>query len=149
MREQAHLGFGSLNDLAGVHVELANEIGSVYLLVGGHLRARDVDDWEDGRAAGFAGGFRFFSAGNGLQSSWYVTGFGGTLDVERRREAGSRVGYQRLGWGGGIGYQHLTGRARLGVTLGVSRLESVDTADGERIDREFMPTLETTLGLRF
>lgn len=147
--DQAHAGFGSMNDLVGAHVEIANPIGSVYLLVGGHLRGLDVDDWEEGGAAGFAAGFRFFSNGNGLQSSWYVTGFGGTLGVERRREQGRRVGYQRLGWGGGIGYQHVLSRGRLGFTLGVGQLESVDTADGERVDREFVPMLETTMGLRF
>ncbi len=149
MGEQAHAGFGTMNDLAGIHVELANPIGSIYLMLGGHLRGLGVDSWEDGQAAGFVGGFRFFSGGNGLRSSWYVTGFGGTLGVERQRESGSRIGYQRLGWGGGLGYQHLTGRARLGFTLGVSRLEPVDTLDGDRIDREYVPTLETTLGIRF
>ncbi len=149
LQEQTYLGLGSINDLAGVHLEIANPVGSVYVLIGGHVRGLDIDRWEDGREVGFAAGFRLFSASNGLDSSWYVTGFGGTLDVERQREDGRRIGYQRLGLGGGLGYQHVMPRGRIGFSLGVARLESVDTADGERIDREFLPMVETTLGLRF
>ncbi len=149
MPTQAYAGVSTYNDLVGVQLEVANPVGSVYLMVGGHLTRMNVDDWAEGSPAGFVAGFRFFADGYGLDSSWYITGFGGTLGVERRREDGERKAYQRLGLGGGLGYQHVTERARLGFTLGVARLESVDADDGERIDREFFPTVETYVGFRF
>ncbi|MCC5813060.1 MAG: hypothetical protein JJU06_22060 [Ectothiorhodospiraceae bacterium] len=146
---QASAGFSTFNDLLGVQLEVANPVGSVYLMVGGHLSRIGIDDWAEGSPAGFVAGFRFFADGYGLDSSWYVTGFGGTLGVERRREDGERKAYQRLGLGGGLGYQHVTERARLGFTLGVARLEPVDTDDGDRVDRDFFPTVETYVGFRF
>lgn len=143
-----YLGIGAWNGLAGLQVEIANPVGSVFILAGAHLDAADVDQWEKGGQAGFMAGLRFLNGG-GLESGWHGTLFGGTLDVETRREDGERAGYQRLGGGAGLGYQWLTGRIRAGFTIGAGYVESIRTHSGRSIDGKVLPVGEASIGLRF
>ena len=146
--EAGYVGASAFNTLAGVQVEVANPVGSVFVLGGSHLGVGSVDQWEKGGRFGFVAGFRFHG-GHGLESGWHGTLFAGALDVETRREDGERTAYQRLGWGGGLGYQVVSGRLRAGFMLGVAQLETVRTRDGSRLDNEFIPVGEVGAALRF
>lgn len=146
--DAGYLGLAAWNGLAGVQVEVANPVGSVFIMAGGHADTGSVDDWEKGNRFGFMAGLRFL-AGDGLSSGWHGTLFGGTLAVETQREDGRRVAYQRLGGGGGLGYQLVRERLRAGFTLGVAQLETIRTQDGGRVGSEFIPVLEASAGFRF
>lgn len=147
--DSAYLGAGAVNDLVGASIEVANPIGSVWVLVGQHLDVPSNIDFEKGDDLGFAAGIRFFSGGRGLTSSWYGTLLGGTLDVDTRRENGNRNAYQRLGFAGTLGYQFVGDNLRMGLGLGAAYLEPYTAEDETEIEREYVPLVEGTIGLRF
>ncbi|MEX0732604.1 MAG: hypothetical protein WED00_04765 [Aquisalimonadaceae bacterium] len=147
--DAAYLGVAAVNDLAGAHIEVANPIGSIWILVGKHLDAPGNAQFETGGDTGFAAGLRFFSGGRGLTSSWYGALLGGTLDVDTRRESGNRNAYQRLGFGATLGYQFVSRNLRAGLGLGAAYLEPYTAAGDVQVDREYVPLVEGTVGVRF
>lgn len=147
--ERGYAGVAVVNDVLGVQLELANPVGSVWVLVGAHLDVPGSASFERGRQTAFVGGFRFFSGGGGLRSSWYASGVIGTLEVDTRREDGDRKAYQRLGWGGTLGYQFLRGRFRSHVGLGAAYLEPYTADDDTRVSRDYIPLIEAGLSISF
>lgn len=147
--ERGYAGIGAVNDMLGAQLELANPVGSIWVMVGYHLDGPSSASFERGRQTGFVGGFRFFSDAAGLQSSWYAGGMIGTLEVDTRREDGMRKAYQRLGFGGTLGYQFITGRLRTHIGLGAAYLEPYTADDDTRVSRDYMPLFETGLSLSF
>lgn len=147
--DAAYLGAGMMNDLVGPHIEVANPIGSIWILVGRHLSAPGKAHYEQGSENGFNAGIRFFSGGRGLQSGWYGSLMGGTMDVDHGREGGRRIAYQRLGFGISLGYQYVGTHLRAGFGLGAAYLEPYRLTDEERVERDYSPLVEGTIGWRF
>jgi len=147
--DSVHVGAGAVNELVGAHIEISNPVGSIWVLVGRHLNVSGETGFEQGRATGAIAGVRFFSGGRGLESSWYAGAMGGTMEVDTRDGEAGREAYQRLGFGLSLGYQYLLDRLRLSGGLGAAYLEPYTTADDQRIDREFVPMAEATIGLQF
>ncbi|MCK8515272.1 hypothetical protein M0534_02845 [Methylonatrum kenyense] len=147
--ERGYAGVGVVNDVLGAQLELANPVGSIWVMVGYHLDVPGSASFERGRQTGFVGGFRLFSGGGGLESSWYAGGVIGTLEVDTRREDGDRKAYQRLGFGGTLGYQFISGRLRTHIGLGAAYLEPYTADDDTRVRRDYIPLFETGLSLSF
>lgn len=147
--ERGYAGIGVVNDMLGAQLELANPVGSIWVTVGYHLDVPGSASFERGRQTGVVGGVRLFAGGGGLESSWYAGGMIGTLEVDTRREAGDRKAYQRLGFGGTLGYQFISGRLRTHIGLGAAYLEPYTAEDDTRVRRDYIPLFETGLSLSF
>ncbi len=148
--EEGYFGVANFNRLVGLSAEVANSVGSVYVVVGQHLGVSSDADWQQGSSTGFVAGIRGFTDGGGLDTGWFGTLFGGTMGVYEHTTGGRTNAYQRLGWGVGIGYQWIMGeRVKLDFTLGGARLDAVEDNDRILVDKEVIGVGSAGLKFRF
>lgn len=148
--EVGYLGVSNFNRLVGVSAEVANRVGSVYVLVGEQLGVGSDADWHQGSRTGVVAGIRGFTEGNGLESGWFGTLFGGTLGVYEHTSGNTTNAYQRLGWGVGLGYQWIMeDRIKLDFTLGGARLDAVQEHDQTLVDNEVIGIGSAGVQIRF
>lgn len=129
------LGVGVDGGIAGINIEVANDRGSAWILVGAYQSSTGFELFDEMTAVA---GVRRYQTGYS-QNGYFAGLFLGDVD--------GSDGEPRLGAGGELGYQWLTDNLRMTLQAGMALAEGDDNKPGESAVKP-VPMLGASVSMR-